>query len=318
MESMGLPYTDCELIFKESVSNSTINEIESTIEQYSEIDKKYHSTNMYMSLNGDEYMCAVFKNQESILITDGRVPKYDNEIAITELLAEELDLKIGDEVTVVNNENKAEYIITGINVNANDIGLNFSIPLEGAEKLGIEDVYYCGYSLKDSTKAEDVANAINNNFSDVVSAEVVDSDVSMYMYTLVVDAMTIIIYVFSIVFSLVVVMMVCTKTFLQERKDIGIYKALGFTSSKLRLQFAVRFLIVSVIGSVLGSILSLCFTENVLTVISREIGIASFNAQFTHVSFVVPVVLICVCFFIFAYFASRKIKKVEIKELVTE
>ena len=318
MESMGQPYIDCELTFKESVSDSTIKEIENTIEQYSEIDKKYHFTNMYMSLNGDEYMCAVYKNPEAILITEGRVPKYDNEIAITDILADELGLKIGDEVTVSNNNNKSEYIITGINVFMNDLGLNFSMPLAGAERLGVEDVYYCSYSLKDSTKAEDVANAINNNFSDVVSAEAVDSDVSMEMYTLVVDAMTVIIYVVSVIFSLVVVMMVCNKTFLQERRDIGIYKALGFTSKKLRLQFAVRFLIVSVIGSVLGSILSLCFTEKVLTVIFREIGIASFNAQFTFVAFIVPVVLICVCFFIFAYFASRKIKKVEIKELVIE
>lgn len=318
MESMGLTYTDCVLTFKESVSDSTINEIENTIEQYSEIDKKYHFTNMYMSLNGDECICAVYKNPEAILITEGRVPKYDNEIAVTDILADELDLKIGDEVTVSNNNNKSKYIITGINVFANELGLNFSMPFTGAEKLGVEDIYYCCYSLEDSAKAEAVAVAINDNFSDVVSAEAVDSDVLMEMYTLVVDAMTVIIYVISVVFSLVVVMMVCNKTFLQERRDIGIYKALGFTSKKLRLQFAVRFLIVSLIGSGLGSILSLFLTENVLTMVFREIGIASFNAQFTPVSFVVPVVLICVCFFTFAYFASRKIKKVEIKELVIE
>ena len=306
------------MTFKESVSDSTIKEIENTIEQYSEIDKKYNLSNMYMSLNGDEYMCAVFKNPEAMLITDGRVPIYDNEIAVTEILAEELDLKIGDKVTVSNHNRKSEYIITGINVYANDLGLNFSMPLEGAEKLGVEDIYYCCYSFKDSSKAEDVANAINESFSDIVSAEAVYSSVEMYTYNLVVDAMTVIIYVISVIFSLVVVMMVCTKTFLQERKDIGIYKALGFTSKKLRLQFAVRFLIISLIGSVSGSLLSLCFTEKVLSMIFREIGIASFNANFTPVAFTVPVALVCICFFIFAYFASRKIKTVEIRELVVE
>lgn len=318
MESMGMPYTDCDLTFKESVSDITIEKIENTIEKYSEIDKKYNLSNMYMSLNGDEYMCAVYKNPEAILITNGRVPKYDNEIAITDILADELNLKIGDEVIVSNNNNKSEYIITGINIYANDLGLNFSMPLSGAKKLGVEDIYFCGYSLSDSSKAEAVANAINDSFSDVVSAEAIGSDAIMDMYNIARDAMTVIIYVISVIFSMVVVMMVCTKTFLQERRDIGIFKALGFTSNKLRIQFAVRFLIASLVGSVLGSILSLCITENVLSMIFRSIGIASFNAQFTPVSFVVPVALICICFFIFAYFASRKIKRVEVKELVIE
>lgn len=318
MESMGVPYTDCNLTFKESVSDNIIDKIENTIEKYSEIDKKYHLSNKYMSLNGDEYMCAVYKNPEAIVVTEGRIPKYDNEIAITDILADELNLKIGDEVIVSNKSYKSEYIITSINVYANDLGLNFSLPLTGAKKLGVEDVYNCGYSLTDSSKAEAVANAINDSFSYVVSAEAVDSDATMDMYNVAKDAMTVIIYVISVIFSLVVVMMVCTKTFLQERRDIGIYKSLGFTSNKLRLQFSVRFLIVSLIGSALGSFLSLCFTENVLSMVFRTTGIASFNARFTPVSFAVPVTLICICFFIFAYFASRKIKKVEIKELVIE
>lgn len=77
----------------------------------------------------------------------------------------------------------------------------------------------------------------------------------MDLYEVARNAMTVIIYAISVVFSLVVVMMFCKKAFLQERRDIGIYKSLGFTSGKLRLQFAVRFLIVALIGSVLGSVL---------------------------------------------------------------
>ena len=138
------------------------------------------------------------------------------------------------------------------------------------------------------------------------------------MYATARNAMTAIIYLISIIFSLVVVMMFCKKAFLQERRDIGIYKSLGFTSSKLRLQFAVRFLIISLIGSALGSLLSLLFTQNTLTAVFRFVGISSFNVKFTAMSFVIPIAIIAVSFFAFSYIASRKIKKVEIKELVIE
>ena len=50
----------------------------------------------------------------------------------------------------------------------------------------------------------------------------------------------------------------------------------------------------------------------------RLVGISSFNAQFSAISFAVPISIIAVSFFAFAYLASNKIKTVEIKELVIE
>jgi ABC-type antimicrobial peptide transport system permease subunit len=211
-----------------------------------------------------------------------------------------------------------ECIVTGINVYANDLGLNFSMPFALAQKLGVEDVYYCAYSLQDPSQRFAIADEINEKFSDIVAASATEEDSVMDLYAVARNAMTVIIYAISIVFSLVVVMMVCKKAFLQERRDIGIYKSLGFTSAKLRLQFAVRFLIVSLIGSAVGTVLSFFFTEKVLTMVFRLLGISSFNAQFTVMSFAVPVAIIAVSFFSFAYLASSRIKTVEIKELVIE
>ena len=41
-------------------------------------------------------------------------------------------------------------------------------------------------------------------------------------YHAITDVLKIIIYTFSIIFAFVVVSMVCTKTFVQERRDIGV------------------------------------------------------------------------------------------------
>ena len=192
------------------------------------------------------------------------------------------------------------------------------MPLVAAQKLGIEDIYYYTYSLKDASKCVAIADAINEAYPDIVVDEADETDSEQDLYAVARNAMTVVIYVISVVFSMVVVMMVCKKAFLQERRDIGIFKSLGFTSANLRLQFAVRFLIVSLIGSALGTVLSFFFTEKVLTMVFRLLGISSFNAQFNLMSFAVPVAIIAVSFFTFAYLASEKIKTVEIKELVIE
>ena len=318
MESMGMPSAELNLNYLDSVSDSQVAEVEAVIEAYTDIEKVYSLNHKYMSINGGDYMCVVYKNPDSMIMLEGRSPRYDNEIAVTDFLAEELDLKVGDKVTVSNKSFSVECIITGINVYANDLGLNFSVPLAVGQKLGVEDVYYYAYSLKDSDQRFAIADKINEKFADIVVAEATKGDSIMDLYAVARDAMTVIIYAISIVFSLVVVMMVCKKAFLQERRDIGIYKSLGFTSAKLRLQFAVRFLIVSLIGSAVGTVLSFLFTQKVLTVVFRLMGISSFNAKFTFVSFAIPVAIIAASFFGFAYLASGKIKTVEIKELVVE
>lgn len=318
MESMGLPVIELYISTDESLSEKTVNDIENIIEKYTEIDNKYFYTLSYMTLNGDEYACLVYENPENIVMSDGRYPQYDNEIAVTDFLAKEQNLKIGDKVIVSCKDHEAEYVITGINVYATNSGLTFAMPFEGAQKLGTEDILNYGFSLADSSECVALAEEINEKYSNTLTAVGNVEDPTFAMYSVARNAMTAIIYVVSVIFSLVVVMMFCKKAFLQERKDIGIYKSLGFTSGKLRLQFAVRFLLVSLIGSVVGSILSLMFTQSLLTTVFKFVGISSFNTQFTAVSFIIAIAIVAVSFFVFSYLASRKIKTVEIKELVIE
>lgn len=318
LSSMGMPMMELSFFCADSLPDETVEDVEEIIENYTDIENKYYMNNIFLSINGNETMCAIYKNPEAIIMLEGRYPQYDNEIVVTDILAEERDLKIGDKVTVSNKDISEEYVITGLNTYANALGLNFSMSYEAAQKLDVSSGIMYGYSLADPSECVAIADELNEKYSDLFEAKGVENDQMMEMYTLSVDAMTALIYVISIVFSLVVVMMFCKKAFLQERRDIGIYKALGFTSRKLRIQFAVRFLIVSLIGSAIGSVLSMFLTQPVLTSVFRILGISVFNAQFTVMSFIIPVALVAVSFFVFSFFASRKIKKVEIKELVIE
>ena len=137
-------------------------------------------------------------------------------------------------------------------------------------------------------------------------------------FTIAINAMKAFIYLFSIVFALVVVVMVCKKTFLQEKTDIGIYKAVGFRVRRLRLQFAVRFLLIALIGAGIGTALSLWLSGRVLTMMLWNIGVSSFRVAFTPLTIAVPVALLCVCFFLFAYLMAGRVRRVDVKELITE
>lgn len=319
IESMGGIYTECSITFKQYPDDQTLEEIEKTIEEYSPVEKKYYMTNAYFSLDGEELFCLIYKNPDVILALEGRAPLYDNEIIITQLLAEELDLKMGDTVTVSNGDLHSEYIISGIFQSLNDTGMCFAMNLEGAQKLTSGDIlFYAEYSLFDPSKKEEAAEALNDKFPELLQAKATDANFVDDIYTLAINAMKLVIYLFSIIFALIVVMMVCSKMFLREKTDIGIFKAIGFTSLHLRFQFAVRFLIVAVAGSAFGVLLSILFSGRMLSSLLRNIGVTSFTVCYTPLTFTAPILLICFCFFLFAFLISGKIKKVEIRELVTE
>lgn len=320
IESMAGMYTECDVRFKEDVSDKTLKEIENTIEEYTNIEKKYYLYTHYLSINGEELHCTIYKNPEAITnLTKGRAPLYSNEIVITDILADELNLNMGDKVAVSYRDKKSEFIISGFYQSINDTGRCFAMPLTGAKKLDIDTITYGGYSLSDTSKCKEIEERLNNDFGDILEANAAaDGGEIDETFSIAINAMQGVIYSFSVIFALVVIIMVCAKTFMQERTDIGIYKSLGFTSRKLRLQFAIRFLIISLIGSAIGSLLSVLLSGRVLNSILRIIGITNFAVDFTAATFIIPILLICICFFLFSYFVSRKIKRVEIRELVTE
>jgi ABC-type antimicrobial peptide transport system permease subunit len=103
-----------------------------------------------------------------------------------------------------------------------------------------------------------------------------------------------------------------------ERRDIGIYKAIGFTSAKLRLSFALRFSFIAMLGAFIGVGLSALFTNAMMVALLRIIGICYLELDATPADILIPMALLILGFFVFAFIASRKIKKVETRELVAE
>ena len=138
------------------------------------------------------------------------------------------------------------------------------------------------------------------------------------MITTIAYSIKAVIYIISVIFALVVVSMICSKTFVREKIDIGIYKALGFTSGNLRLQFAVRFLIVAFFGIIIGTTLSILFSGKMLSYILRSLGIANFVIDYRFITVFLPIISVALCYFIFAYVVAGKTKKVDVRNLITE
>lgn len=323
LSSMGLAIPDLEVYYMEKSQDTECwNEIEKIIESHTKIKDKNVQISSYASVNGENLLCDRYEYPEYINgIAKGRAPLYDNEILITEMVAELLEVEIGDEVTVSFQENQETFLISGFYQSGSDSGMAFAMNFEGAKKVGIDTSWaYHYYVLEDTSELKQIEEEINEKYGSFLGVWVYDEEENSVWreYEEIVDVLKIIIYTFSILFAFVVVRMVCTKTFVQERRDIGIYKAIGFTTRKLRLGFGIRFFIIAVLGSILGAILSVLFSAKVLGAVFSLIGLSRVTLEYSFLAVFIPTVAIALSFFLFAYLVSSKIRKVEIKELIIE
>ncbi len=321
MDAMGLESTDIDIGFIASTEKDIFVEIEQLIEEYSPIDKKYYLSSKYMSLEGENLICRQYYHPEYIGgILKGRAPLYDNEVLISDMVAESLELKMGDEVTVSEEGYSAKYIISGIYQTSNDAGMAFAMSCAGAKRLNASGVNYMGIKLENNEKKEEIVERLNSELGHVIKAQTMDFEelIDEFGFGAAVTAIELIIYSMSVIFMLVVVCMVCAKSFAYERVNIGILKALGITSKKLRILFAIRFLIVAVIGALLGTVLSAFLSDLLLNNILSLIGLTSVVTKMTVLSVCIPILVAGITFFVFAYMASAKVRKVEVRELICE
>ncbi|MCM1040048.1 MAG: ABC transporter permease [Ruminococcus sp.] len=293
------------------------------------LDERAHITDSYQYrmargfLNQTEYLMNVVSAPEYYNILEGRTCIYDNEMVVTDLVAEELGVSIGDGITLTCGSEGAEreFVISGIYQCANDIGSNFGVTKEGYESFYEEEVkessYYIFYLLEDASCIAEMKETLEETYGERITID--DNSWSgTDAVLLVTSVLMLFMLIITIVFILVTVSLTGNKILHKEQRDLGIYKSLGFVSEKLRLAFALRFGMTAALGSVMGIVLSAYLTDPLADVILRICGVSHFTSKMDLFRMSLPGVIVTVLFLAFAYLAAGKVKKVEPGILIVE
>lgn len=299
-----------------------MNEVEQAVLDVDPDAKTIFTLNKYVMADGIEIACSSYNRPDAMYkAIDGRMPIYNNEVAVTDISAELFGKSIGDTITI-SGENTEEFIITGTFQGFNDLGKTILITSEGLYRVDNAMPIFSA-ELSDLSLLSETENALNDKFGDAIkkmeiNAKENSNEGMMELVDTILAILSIAVYTISVIFSAVVISMICSKSFIKERTDIGVFKALGFTASTLRMQFAFRFMIIAVIGSVLGGIASFFLTSPLLVTLLRMMGLTQLDADIDFITFIIPAAVISLSFFAFAYLTARKINTVEVRELISE
>lgn len=318
----GSIYPNITVYMTDEFDISQMTEVEQTVLDVDPNAKVIFAYGGYIMADGIEIACSSYNHPEAMYkAIKGRMPVYDNEAAVTEISAELFGKGIGDTIEL-GGENTEDFIITGIYQGFNDAGKTMLITSEGRYRIDKSKPGLCA-ELSDLSLLSKAENNLNEKHGDIIKKMVINekgnaNEGITELIDTICTILLIIVYAVSVIFAAVVISMICSKAFIKERTDIGIFKALGFTSGKLRTQFAFRFMIIAVIGSVIGGIASFFLTAPLLVAILRMVGLTQLDADITFITFIIPAAAISLSFFLFAYIAARKTNTVEVRELISE
>lgn len=293
-------------------------ECEQIIREYSDIEASFCLRMTSAALEGMNYGMYFCDDPSQYKLLKGRTCRYANEVLVTDFVAEDLGIELGDTVTVVYGDCQEEYVVSGIYQCANDLGANFGMSYDGFSRIdsgGAETWNYYHYRLTDTSREDELIEVLKEHFGENVDigewtgAEAIISGM---------DALMILMYGVVVVFILTTISMSGSKILFRERRDLGIYKALGFSDRRLRLTFALRFGLVSAAGALLGVVLSALLTDPLAGALLRMCGVSRFVSHLDLWEMFSPALLVTVLFVAFAYLVARSIRRVELTILIAE
>lgn len=309
------------------VGGENLDSIGKEIISWEEVEKVgyYDNCNIKITKENENItlLCDFWEKPEELeneMILEGRLPKYENEIVITASVSELLHAEAGDVVYVEGRGESKDYIVSGIDQKINNMGLKAMMNFEGAKRLnGQSHIYYLYIAAREGISYETIESRLLEKYDSITlmdSEKMVESMVSTIAMVM---KLICILFICITVFVVCMVVMLLIKTkVVRERKNYGIYKALGFTTRQLMAQTVLTNLPLIVIGTIIGMIASMYITDFLVVSVLAFVGIKSCNMDVNPVWLMLTFLGITVVALIVAVCFSWKIRKVEPAKLLME
>ena len=284
-----------------------------------------------ISMNGKKKMnfCYAVDDMENTrytLLLEGRYPKTDNEILITMGIAEDLNAKVGDVVTVEYAGKKADYLVTGINQRMERMGRTLYMRIDGAKKLVSGDIttaYNYYVTAKDGISYDEIKERIDDHI-DSSKTKIMHSDIYSTMESTIstvnmsLKAVCIVIIVLTAIIVAFVESLVIRAKISREWRSMGISKALGQTSGGMIVQIMLSNIPAILLGAVLGGLVSPAAGSSLVKAIFSMFAIKKIDFGVSPVNILLAVAGIVLVALITSAAAGLRVRKLRPVEMITE
>lgn len=251
-------------------------------------DRRVENALQYLSDNvkiGDKtitaFACQDFSKVRNDVCYRGENPRKADEIALGSAMEEQY--QIGDTVSVRLGDITKEFRVKGFVQSVNLQGELCELSLEGYRSLCAQprtpDIYvYLNPGVDAGPVADEYKRDYPQLVSDTVNAQKLQKEAQgLYMGITVV--LVVVIFVITILIVLFILTIVIKSLLVKRRQELGIYKAMGYTSAQLIFQTVGAFLPVSIGAILLSSVGAMFYMPAIYQGIFGALGVMKHNIQ---------------------------------------
>lgn len=252
----------------------------------------------------------------------GREPVHDNEVVIGNSIVESGKYKIGDSISVGYGSKKEAFLITGFMQSVNEQGNCIELTTGGMERLNEQfkkselNIY-----LEDESGTEEYIKEMQGKYPNQILSfvdGVKSTEAAMQVFVNIASIFAIIIIIITIIL-ITLILFILIKTIIHNSKtNLGILKAIGYTTRQLRLQTSWSLMPVACIGIIIGTVLSYFSMNNIIVMLFRVLGIMELGFVIPIPMLILTAIAMMAVSFLIAFGLCGKIRKISAYELISE
>jgi putative ABC transport system permease protein len=295
------------------------------LQENPDVEKAFYYDTENVMIDNQSTAAFVIKDYDKLnidLCYEGRIPRHDNEIALGSALAEKMLLKPGEMVTVTYGEKKADYLIVGLIQAPNYSGEACELTPEGFKRLKeqFEPLTIYVYLQDPSSSTAFVEDMIKSHgdhlaaYCDVESMMKEGFGNFIPLTTLMIGTISVIVLIL-----VTAILYMIIKTMIGHRnQELGILKAVGYTTGQLVLQISYSLLPTILLGTVTGGILGQTYVDRVWLACFYSMGIRKLSLGIPILWSVGIVSFLAVFSLLISILMARRIRRISAIELIKE
>ena len=251
------------------------------IEKMKNVRKTLFLDEVKVKLNDTDITAFImddYAEKETRLVYDGHYPEKSGEIVLAGILSQRIEKKIGDTVKIQVGDKTETYLVTGLSNGSSMGGMNASMLTEDYTRLNPDFKPQALYIyLNEGTSATKFTKQLEKQFDKETMPATIDFDKmladGMESYRAIVEIMGIAMLIITLLVVTLVLYFMISSSVIRRKKELGIQKAIGFTTFQLMNQMSIIFALPVVIGAAIGSIAGAFGTNPMMSVVMRSAGV---------------------------------------------
>lgn len=253
-------------------------------------------------------------------VVEGRWPAHPNEVMFATNAALRLGVGVGDSVTIKSSISEESYLVCGICQTMNNMGMMAYMTLDGQGKVtAIPDSLSICLNLKPGSTFKDFEEELKDIYPDVTPTDYNEAAASTV--GLISNGMKIFAYFIALLTILIVAFvesLIVRTNINRQWRNMGVSKALGFTSGQLIGQVMMSNMPAILMGVGVGLLLSPALGGKLMIVTLAIFGFRKTTFGVSPLSYLLTAVIILGVALLTAGLLGRRIKTLEPVKMITE